>query len=78
MSIDPITFGRVLQSLDDIKGELREIKTRHVFRMDNLEERVEVLEQAQPANENRNKWVDWAVAGFVGLGAASLGIHFGG
>ncbi|MDY0087131.1 MAG: hypothetical protein RBS78_01035 [Coriobacteriia bacterium] len=48
-SVSPVEFGRVLGHLEAIQSELRDMKTRTIWRLDNLEDRVEKLETGSAA-----------------------------
>lgn len=74
MTIDPVEFGRLLATLENIRAELRELKERTVWRLDRLEERVEKLEVAQPQTVSWGKWVERAILFLV---AAGCGVLFG-
>lgn len=70
--ISAVEFGRVLGHLEAIQADLRELKTRTVFRLDNLEDRMEVVEQRLAERTFPNKIVDRLIAAVLGAGAAAL------
>lgn len=78
MSVDPIEFGRVIGHLEAIQRELKDLKERTVWRLDNLEGRVEKLEKADLGQSVYIKIVEkgmWGVLGAVGyLGLKALGV----
>ena len=43
--ISAVEFGRVLGHLEAIQAEIRDLKTRTMFRLDDLESRVETIEK---------------------------------
>ena len=65
--ISPVEFGKMMGHLEAIRAELREIKDRHVWRLDDLEKRVEGLEN------KHSKGTTWRAIGdrtiFVVVGA---------
>lgn len=77
-AISPVEFGRVLGHLEGIRSELADLKTRTVWRLDNIEGRVEALESYRSADERprlADKLADkviWGVLGAVGVGALKL------
>lgn len=82
MEINPMEFGRALAALDEINRRLDKLENRVVFRLDNLEDRVEKLEQARASRKFSESAWDRLVWGLIGAGliagvfglAASLGV----
>jgi hypothetical protein len=68
-TIDPIQWGRLLERLDSLRKEIRESHGRTVWRLDNMEQRVEVLENINSERKSPRKWTDWAVFGMLALNA---------
>jgi hypothetical protein len=61
-----VQFGRLLGIMEMVRAELAELKQRFVFRIDNLESRVEKLEVGHAAESVYVKVVEkatWAVLG---------------
>lgn len=85
MTIDPIEFGRLIATLEALRGEVRELKDRSIWRLDNLEGRIEALERKDAAQtvvvttnaEKSNDWGKWVERALLFLVAAATGILFG-
>lgn len=63
-------LGRLFGVMDVLRSELAEVKTRLVFRLDNLEQRVEALEIGKAASSVYTEVVKkavWAVLGAAGI-----------
>lgn len=45
--VDPIEFGKVLGALEAIKHEIKELRERTVWRLDDVEGRLEEIEKYQ-------------------------------
>lgn len=81
-SVNPIEFGRVIGHLEAIQRELKDLKDRTVWRLDDIEKRVEVLEKYKEVDEKprlADKMADkivWAILATVG--ATLLSMLFGG
>ncbi len=71
--VDPIEFGRVIGHLEALHMEIKELKERTVWRLDNVENRVEALEKYRAAAETprlADKLAEklvWGVLGAVGV-----------
>lgn len=77
-TVSPIEFGRVLGHLEGIRSELTDLKTRTVWRLDNIESRVEALESHRTVAE-RPRLADtmadkilWGILGAMGVGVLKL------
>ena len=66
-----VAWGRMLERLDSIKTELRELKERLVWRIDNLEGRVEELEKADAGLKPYAKIIERAVWALLVIGVAA-------
>lgn len=69
-TIDPIEFGRVIGHLEAIRHEMKELKERTVWRLDNPEGRVERLEKSDTSQSLYIKIVEkgmWGVLGTAGV-----------
>ena len=72
-------LGRLFGIMDVMRSELTEVKTRLVFRLDNLEQRVEALEVSKAAGSIYTEVVKkglWAVLGACGLAALKAMQHY--
>lgn len=68
-------LGRIIGIMEVVRQELTEVKTRLVFRMDNLEARVETLEVGRAASGVYTEVVRkalWVVLGAVGAALTRL------
>lgn len=76
--ISPVEFGRVLGHLEGIRSELTDLKSRTVWRLDDIEARVEHLERYKVVDEKprlADKLADKLVWGVLGaLGAVLIKI----
>ena len=63
--IDPIEFGKALAYLEAIKAELQDLKTRVVFRLDNLEARLEIVESHIASSKPFTDWLQKIVFGLA-------------
>lgn len=70
--IDAVQWGRVLQTLEDIRRELTDLKTRQQFRLDNIEGRVEALELANAGQSWLHKAADRGLWALVAAGAVAM------
>lgn len=78
MSIDPVEFGRVIGHLEAIERELADLKSRTIWRLDNLEMRVEKLETTDVDAAPAISLVKKGAWGFLSLaGAAAVARLFG-
>lgn len=71
--LDPVAFGRVIGHLEAIRSEVKELRERTVYRLDDMELRVEVLEklgEAHKVPKLADKLADKLVWG--GLGALGI------
>lgn len=72
-------LGRLFGIMDVMRSELTEVKTRLVFRLDNLEQRVEALEVSKAASSVYTEVVKkgtWAVLGAAGIAAGNALLHY--
>lgn len=69
--INPVEFGRVIGHLEAIQSELRDLKTRTVWRLDNLEGRVEMLETKGAEQAPYWRLIERAIVVLVALGTAA-------
>ncbi len=74
--IDPVEFGRVIGHLEAIQSELQDIKARTMWRLDNLETRIEKIEATAPSVKRWGRWVDIAIMALTVAGASVIGFHF--
>lgn len=74
--IDPVEFGRIIGHLESIEGELRDLKARTTWRLDNLETRIETLEKADSQAAPWRKLVERAFVALAGIGAGVTGYKF--
>lgn len=74
--ISPVEFGRVLGHLEGIRSELTDLKARTVWRLDDIEGRVESLERYRSVDERprlADKLADKVVWGLLAaVGTAIL------
>lgn len=70
--IDAVQWGRMLQTLEDIRRELTDLKTRQQFRLDNIEARVEALEVAHAGQGWLHKAADRGLWALVAAGCVAL------
>lgn len=75
MEINPIEFGRLCQSVDDLKREMTVHNKRQEWRVDNLETRVEVLERSEAREEVPMKMLHKALWVLLGGGVMYLLPH---
>lgn len=66
--VDPVEFGRVIGLLEAIRTEVQDLKTRHVWRLDNLETRVETLEQGSASKKPYWVFIEKGILVLVGVG----------
>ena len=71
--VNPVEFGRVIGHLESLHKEIRELKERTIYRLDNLEDRVEIVEQEQASKKFLN---DIVYKGILGLLTSAL-LFFG-
>lgn len=74
--MDPVEFGKLLGKLDAIEKKLDALEERSVSRLDDLEDRVEVLEKTDASRTfSRTAWdrFVWTLIG-GGFIAAALGM----
>ena len=68
--VDPTEFGRVVGHLEALRSEIKELKERVIWRLDNLEARVESLEKSDNFQGLYIKIVEkgmWGVLGAAGV-----------
>lgn len=71
--VDPTEFGRVVGHLEALRAEIKELKERVIWRLDNLEGRVETLEKSDNSQGLYIKIVEKALWGILGAtGVLSL------
>lgn len=75
--VSPIEFGRVVGYLEAMRSEIKELKDRAIWRLDNLEGRVESLEKSSADQGFARRFVDklvWAIvgAGLLGITAGAV------
>ena len=70
--INPVEFGRVLGHLESIEKQIFDLKERTVWRLDNLEGRVEIIEHERATTKDWGKWVEWAIKALVAIGGLVL------
>lgn len=71
--VSPVEFGRVLGHLESIQGEIRDLKSRVTFRVDNLEDRVEKLEREAAGSNVYMQVVEKLTWGLIVAGAGVVG-----
>lgn len=79
--INPIEFGRVIGHLESIQQQLKELKDRTVWRLDDIERRVETLEKYKEVDEKprlADKMAERAVWAALAVVAGSVVGYFGG
>lgn len=75
-AISDVEWGRILASLEEINRRLDRLEDRTIYRLDNLEDRVEILEVAKASRKFSESAWDRAVWGFVGAGLVALCVGF--
>lgn len=70
--VNPIEFGRVIGHLEAIRGELKELKERTVWRLDDIEARVEVLEKYKEV-DSKPRFADQLAEKIIWAALAALG-----
>jgi len=76
--ISPIEFGRLLGLVEALRNDVSEMKTRHLWRLDDLEQRVETIEKADSAESfPRSVWHK-AIWGVIGAGLSASAVLLGG
>lgn len=65
-----VEYGRIMQKLEDMQRQLDNLSTRFVFRLDDLEQRVEKLEVNTASRGWSHQVIEkgvWAAAGAVAI-----------
>lgn len=76
----PFEFGRLVGHLEAIQRELKELKDRTIWRLDDIERRVETLEKYKEVDEKprlADKMADkivWALLAAAGMALLSMAI----